>query len=115
VQYELENLLEVVFNITEELYTGTHLVCQKDLSHHCYRKKCVPRKHPNILQVLECIMDYMSKLTVGLDAFSNFAPEVASGHIKTLQTEMEVSFSAMFYSHPLSLLIRSGQSSSRSC
>jgi hypothetical protein len=97
---KLETLLEVVRDVAEELYTGTHTTRQAVrasrhavLSRHHRGKEHTNRRKPtSILQALEDLIDDVSELTIGLDAFSEFAPEVASIYTHDLQSEIQVGF-----------------------
>jgi isocitrate/isopropylmalate dehydrogenase len=103
-QDELEKLLDVVREVTEQLYTGTHTTREAAtrkavISDDRYGKKRVEKKKSaNVLLALKHFMEDMSELTVSLDAFSEFAPEVASGHIKNLRSEIEVHAFPLFIS-----------------
>jgi hypothetical protein len=99
-QQKFKVLLEVVRDITGELYTGTRTTRQVvktgrqavSSSHNRGKERIDERKPTTILQALEDLMEDVCDLVVGLDAFSEFNPEMASIYTKDLQSEIKVHF-----------------------
>jgi hypothetical protein len=85
-EHELKKLLDVVHDVAEELYTGTQ-AARTRYEERTAQKEPTPT---TILDALKHLTEDVSELTVGLDAFAEFAPEVASEHIEKLRLEIEV-------------------------